>query len=67
MLGVEEILEILRSVPVPCCLFMSIVFLSVGIAPVPVTAVHEFTVHRMQHFDLHGVRYGNFTTKIFFL
>lgn len=62
MLGVEETLEILRGVPVPwpCWLFASVVFLSFGLGPVPVAAVHEFTAHRMQHFDLHGVHYGEF-------
>ncbi len=58
MFNTEEALEILRGVPIPCWLFASIVFLSVGIGPAPVTAVHEFSAHRMQHFDLHGIRYG---------
>lgn len=58
MLGVEEALEILRGVPAPCWLIASILFLSFGLGPGPVSAVHEFTAHRMQHFDLHGVRYG---------
>lgn len=58
MFGVEEALEILRSVPIPFWLVASVVFLSVGIGPDHVAAVHEFTAHRMQHFDLHGVRYG---------
>lgn len=58
MVGIEEALEILRGVPVPCWLFLPAVFLSFGLGPVPVAALHEFTAHRMQHFDLHGVRYG---------
>lgn len=28
----------------------------------PVLASHEFPVYRMQHFDLHGIAHGNFTT-----
>lgn len=59
MFGVEETVDLLRGVPIPCWLVSSIVILSVCIGPVPVTAVHEFTAHRMQHFDLHGVRYGS--------
>ncbi len=58
MFGIEETLEILPSVPIPYWLLASVVFLSFGLSPVPVAAVHEFTAHRMQHFDLHGVHYG---------
>ncbi len=48
--------ELLRSVPVPLCVLFSVIFLSAGVGPVG--AVHEFTGYRMQHFDLHGVHYG---------
>ena len=58
MLGVEETLEILRGVPASCWLLLPLVLLNFGLGPVPASALHEFTAHRMQHFDLHGVRYG---------
>lgn len=58
MMGIEEAMEIIRGVPIPYWLFLPAVFLSFGLGPVPVAALHEFTAHRMQHFDLHGVRYG---------
>ncbi len=59
MIGAEEsFLELLRSLPIPCWLLGSIIILSAGLGPVPATAVHEFTAHRMQHFDMYGVRYG---------
>jgi len=60
MFGVEDsFVELLRSLPIPCWLLCSIILLSAGLGPVPATAVHEFTAHRMQHFDMYGVRYGN--------
>lgn len=55
---VEETLEILRGVPISCWLFLPLAFLNLGLGPAPAAALHEFTAHRMQHFDLHGVRYG---------
>ncbi len=53
---VEGAWELLRGVPVPCCMFLSVILLSAGVGPVG--AVHEFTGYRMQHFDLHGIHYG---------
>lgn len=54
LLDLEELL--LRGMCVPCWFFTSLVLLSAHLAPV--MAVHDFTAHRMQHFDLHGVHYG---------
>ena len=56
MLDLEGTFELLRGVPIPCCLLASVVLLSTHVGPVG--AVHEFTAHRMQHFDLHGTQYG---------
>lgn len=71
MFGGEETLEILKSVPVPFWLFTSFALFSFCLSPEPVAAVHEFTAHRMQHFDLHGVHYGKwqcfFTTEGLFV
>ena len=64
MFGLDEAVELLGSLPVPTWLLASVVLLSVGFGPVPATAVHEFTAHRMQHFDLCGVHYGMFTISI---
>ena len=65
LLGAEEqAMEILKSVPIPCWILASIVLLSAGLGPVPVAAVHEFTAHRMQHFDLYGVQYGKLERNV---
>ena len=56
MLDLEGTFELLRGVPIPCWLLASVVLLSTHVGPVG--AVHEFTAHRMQHFDLHGTQYG---------
>lgn len=58
MLDVEGTFELLRGVPIPCWLLASVVLLSTHVGPVG--AVHEFTAHRMQHFDLHGNQYGTY-------
>lgn len=58
MIDFEGTFELLRGVPVPLWLVASVVLLSAHVGPVPVGAVHEFTAHRMQHFDLHGTHYG---------
>ncbi len=58
MLGVEEAVEILRGIPSSCWLLVPVVFLSFSLGPDPAAALHEFTAHRMQQFDLQGVRYG---------
>lgn len=55
-------LELLRGVPILCWLLASVVLLSTHVGPVG--AVHEFTAHRMQHFDLHGSRYGQFSVCV---
>ena len=57
LLDFEGTFELLRGVPIPFWLVASVVLLSTHVSP-PVGAVHEFTAHRMQHFDLHGVSYG---------
>ena len=56
MLDLEGTFELLRGVPIPCWLLASVVLLSTHVGPVG--AAHEFTAHRMQHFDLHGIQYG---------
>ena len=57
LLELEGSLEILiRGMSIPCWFFASVILLSTHFGPV--VAVHDFTAHRMQHFDLHGVHYG---------
>ena len=55
-MGFEEFCELWKSVPIPCWLFASAILLSVHVSPA--SGVHEFSVYRMQHYDLHGVQYG---------
>ena len=46
----DECLELIRSAP----LLLSFSLLCLG----AVSGKHEFPVYRMQHFDLHGVHFG---------
>lgn len=55
--GAESVLEFLRGNLLIYPLF--VVPLLIAISPMtPVLGAHEFTVYRMQHFDLHGVPHG---------
>ena len=53
----EDAIEIVRTMPVPYWILLS--FLCVGTHIGSVYGVHDFTVYRMQHFDLHGSQLGN--------
>ena len=52
----DENMEVLRTVPVSCWLFVTIICLSTHLGGV--YGVHDFNVYRMQHFDLHGSQFG---------
>ena len=52
----EDSFELLRSVPIPCWVFLTL--FCVGTQLGEVCGVHDFKVYRMQHFDLHGLHLG---------
>ena len=56
VVDLEATLDILKSVPVTLWMLSSVILLSTQLGPV--NAVHEFTAHRMQQFDLYGIQYG---------
>ena len=53
---IAETLEIIKSVPVPVWLFVSLICFSAQLGSV--TGVHDFTVYRMQHLDFYGTPLG---------
>ena len=55
MLG-DEVLELFKGSESLCLIIVSISLII--ISPTPIGAVHEFTVFRMQHYDLQGTPYG---------
>ena len=55
MIDVEGAWDLLKGVPVTLWMLSSVMLLS---ALSPACAVHEFTAHRMQQFDLYGNQYG---------
>ena len=57
-IDLEGALDLIKGVPVTLWMLSSVILLSAQISPV--CAVHEFTAHRMQQFDLHGTQYGVF-------
>lgn len=63
--SVEDAVSFLHSVPAPHWVVLSVIFLSAGVGPMGVGAVHDFAAYRLQHLDLHGVHYGRgaFTTR----
>lgn len=57
MLEADEVLELFRGYLPYYLLIVLPIFII--ISPVnPVGAAHEFPVHRMQQYDLHGVPHG---------
>ena len=52
----EDSLELFRNVPFPCWVFLSLLCLGAQLSGV--SGVHDFTIYRMQQFDLHGTRLG---------
>lgn len=52
----QELVEVLRS-SVPYCLVVALPLLLL-LSPVPVDAAAEFTVFRLQQYDLHGSAHG---------
>ena len=56
VLNFEEAVEFLRGVPLPCWLFFS--FIVFGTHVGHVSGVQDFSIYRMQHFDLHGTHHG---------
>lgn len=52
----QELVEVLRS-SVPYCLVVALPLLLM-LSPVPVDAAAEFTVYRLQQYDLHGSAHG---------
>ncbi|XP_045114699.1 nicalin-like [Portunus trituberculatus] len=53
----QELVEVLRS-SVPYCLVVALPLLLL-LSPVPVDAAAEFTVYRLQQYDLHGSAHGS--------
>ncbi|XP_064391028.1 BOS complex subunit ncln-like isoform X2 [Halichondria panicea] len=56
VVDVEGAWDLLKGVPVTLWMLSSVMLLS---ALSPACAVHEFTAHRMQQFDLYGNQYGS--------
>ena len=56
LLDVEGAMELLRGVPIAGWLLFSVALLSAHVSPA--NSVHDFAAYRMQHYDLHGARYG---------
>ncbi len=55
MMDIEGAWDLLKGVPVTLWMLSSVIILG---ALSPASAVHEFTAHRMQQFDLYGTQYG---------
>lgn len=54
----QDLVEVLRS-SVPYYLVVALPLL-ILLSPVPVDAAAEFTVYRLQQYDLHGTPHGNY-------
>jgi hypothetical protein len=52
-----DLLELFKTFPM--CMTVLIV-IPVAFLTSPATGAHEFKAFRMQHYDLHGVHYGEF-------
>lgn len=63
----QELVEVLRN-SVPYYLVVALPLL-IMLSPVPVDAAAEFTVYRLQQYDLHGVAHGKYchTTEPYLL
>lgn len=56
--SVEDIVDIIHTVPATLWLIVTVILLSAGVGPLEVGAVHDFAAYRLQHVDLHGIHYG---------
>ena len=54
-LSLEDTWELLRS-GLPCWVLVSVIVLGAHVSSVG--GMQDFSVYRMQHFDLHGLHYG---------
>lgn len=60
-LSLEDTWELLRS-GLPCWVLVSVIVLGAHVSSVG--GMQDFSVYRMQHFDLHGLHYGSRTAVV---
>lgn len=62
VIDAEGTWDLVKGVPVTLWMLFSVILLS---AVSPTGAVHEFSAHRMQQFDLYGTQYGTLLLSIY--